>query len=117
MGKPGIKPLLEFVTLFNNLTRAAGKKQYLTYYFIAAHPGCGENEMKKLKDFTSYSLKINPEQVQIFTPTPSTYSTLMYYTGIDPFGKNKIFVERKTALKEKQKEILTSKRTVKSEKI
>jgi uncharacterized radical SAM protein YgiQ len=117
MGKPGTKFLSEFVTLFNNLTKAAGKEQYLTYYFIAAHPGCNENDMKKLKAFTSRNLKINPEQVQIFTPTPSTYSTLMYYAEMDPFTKMKIYVEKDIVLKEKQKDILTSKRTAKSEKI
>ena len=117
MGKPGTESLSEFVTLFNNLTKSAGKEQYLTYYFIAAHPGCNENDMKKLKAFTSRNLKINPEQVQIFTPTPSTYSTLMYYTGIDPFTKMKIYVEKDIKLKERQKDILTSKRKTKNEKI
>ncbi|MBU1571468.1 MAG: DUF3362 domain-containing protein, partial [Proteobacteria bacterium] len=82
-----------------------------------AHPGCNVNDMKNLKSFTSSNLKINPEQVQIFTPTPSTYSTLMYYTEIDPFTKMKIYVEKDITLKEKQKEILTSKRTAKIEKI
>lgn len=117
MGKPGTKSLSEFVALFNNLTRAAGKEQYLTYYFIAAHPGCNLNDMKNLKSFTLRNLKINPEQVQIFTPTPSTYSTLMYYAEIDPFTNMKIYVEKDIMLKERQKEILTSKRTAKSEKI
>jgi uncharacterized radical SAM protein YgiQ len=117
MGKPGTESLYKFVTLFNNLTKAAGKKQFLTYYFIAAHPGCTESDMRKLKSFTSQNLKINPEQVQIFTPTPSTYSTLMYYTGIDPFTKMKIYVEKDIMSKEKQKEVLTSKRAAKSEKI
>jgi radical SAM superfamily enzyme YgiQ (UPF0313 family) len=73
--------------------------------------------MRKLKSFTSKYLKINPEQVQIFTPTPSTYSTLMYYTGIDPFTKMIIYVEKDIMSKEKQKEVLTSKRAAKSEKI
>lgn len=109
MGKPGTKSLSEFINLFNNLTKAAGKEQYLTYYFIAAHPGCNLNDMKNLKSFTSRNLKINPEQVQIFTPTPSTYSTLMYYAEMDPFIKTKIYVEKDITLKEKQKEILTSK--------
>jgi uncharacterized radical SAM protein YgiQ len=117
MGKPGTKSLSEFINLFNNLTKAAGKEQYLTYYFIAAHPGCNLNDMKNLKSFTSRNLKINPEQVQIFTPTPSTYSTLMYYAEMDPFTKTKIYVEKDITLKEKQKEILTSKGAPKGEKI
>ena len=80
MGKPG------WESFFNSgscspLTKAAGREQYLTYYLIAAHPGCTEQDMRELKRFVSRKLEINPEQVQIFTPTPSTYSSLMYYTG------------------------------------
>ena len=52
-------------------------------------------------------LKLNPEQVQVFTPTPSTYSTLMYYTEINPFTNKKIFVEKDLKKKEKQKDRLT----------
>jgi hypothetical protein len=47
--------------------------------------------------------------VQIFTPTPSTYSTLMYWTGIDPFSGKEIFVEKDIKKKEKQKRILKQK--------
>ncbi|MBU4484210.1 DUF3362 domain-containing protein, partial [bacterium] len=109
MGKVGTESLIELVRLFNNFSRAAGKKQYLTYYFIAAHPGCDEGDMKGLKSFISRNLKTNPEQVQIFTPTPSTYSTLMYYTELDPFTKEKIYVEKDVIAKERQKNIVTSK--------
>ncbi|MGA2143084.1 MAG: DUF3362 domain-containing protein, partial [Brevinematales bacterium] len=80
-----------------------GKKQFLTYYFIAAHPGCADGEMRSLDRAVSKSLGINPEQVQIFTPTPSTYSSLMYYTGKDPFTGQSIFVEKDTNKKERQK--------------
>jgi len=45
--------------------------------------------------------------VQVFTPTPSTYSTLMYYTGIDPFTGERLFVEKDMQKKERQKEIIT----------
>jgi len=65
--------------------------------------------MKKLKSFASSELKINPEQVQIFTPTPSTYSTLMYYTEKDPFTGKRIFVEKDLARKQKQKDLLIEK--------
>ena len=50
--------------------------------------------MRKLKDFASHELHISPEQVQIFTPLPSTYSALMYYTEMDPFTGEKLFVEK-----------------------
>jgi uncharacterized radical SAM protein YgiQ len=106
MGKPGRKILLQFKNLFYKLTQAARKKQFLTYYLIAAHPGCTERDMHALRRFASRRLKINPEQVQIFTPTPSTYSSLMYYTETDPFTGEKLFVEKKPAKKERQKSIL-----------
>ncbi|MBZ4682600.1 MAG: YgiQ family radical protein [Fusobacteriales bacterium] len=106
MGKQGKNVLVEFKNRFYELNKKYNKKQFLTYYLIAAHPGCDENEMKKLKNFASKELRINPEQVQIFTPTPSTYSTLMYYTEIDPFTGKKIFVEKNIDKKYKQKNIL-----------
>jgi radical SAM superfamily enzyme YgiQ (UPF0313 family) len=109
MGKPGTDSLLRFKKKFDDLTRAAGKPQFLTYYLIAAHPGCSDAEMSALKRFTSEKLRINPEQVQIFTPTPSTYSTLMYCTGVDPFTREPVFVEKDLAKKERQKEIVTRK--------
>jgi radical SAM superfamily enzyme YgiQ (UPF0313 family) len=110
MGKPDINQnLLRFKEKFDDLSRTAEKKQFLTYYMIAAHPGCDEIDMQKLKSFTSNKLNINPEQVQIFTPTPSTYSTLMYYTEQDPFTGEPIFVEKNPERKQRQKDIITNK--------
>jgi uncharacterized radical SAM protein YgiQ len=109
MGKPDHGSLLQFKTLFDKLSRSSGKNQYLTYYLIAAHPGCDEKDMQELKKFASRKLEINPEQIQIFTPTPSTYSSLMYYTEQDPFTGEPIFVEKKPNRKLKQKEIITRK--------
>lgn len=62
--------------------------------------------MLDLRRFASSELRINPEQVQVFTPTPSTYSTLMYYTEINPFTNKKLFVEKDNGKKQKQKDIL-----------
>lgn len=107
MGKQSADQLLIFKKDFDRLSRESGKKQYLTYYLIAAHPGCRIKEMKALKEFTQKKLGINPEQVQIFTPSPSTYSTLMYYTGLDPFTLSRIFVEKDPGKKDSQKNILT----------
>ena len=110
MGKPGGKGLLlRFRDLFYKLTQAAGKEQFLTYYLIAAHPGCTQADMRALKRFASRQLKISPEQVQIFTPTPSTYSSLMYHTEMDPFTGESLFVEKDQRKKEKQKDILVRK--------
>ncbi len=109
MGKPGKSYLKEFKDKFYKINKEEDKKQFLTYYIIAAHPNCDEGDMRKLKDFAATELKTNPEQVQIFTPTPSTYSTLMYYTEKDPFTGKKIFVEKEMSKKEKQKEIVIKK--------
>ncbi len=111
MGKPGKQTLIDFKKLYDKLNREAGKKQFLTYYLIAAHPGCEEKDMHELKRFTTQELKMNPEQAQVFTPTPGTYSAVMYYTEIDPITRKKIFVEKDTRRKEKQKEIVVSKNT------
>jgi len=108
MGKQTIDQLLTFKHRFDRMSSTAGKKQFLTYYLIAAHPGCTAKDMARLKDFTRKELKITPEQVQIFTPTPSTFSTLMYYTQKNPFTGDNIFVEKDPRAKEKQKWVVTA---------
>ena len=110
MGKPGNESLIEFKQQFDRLTAEAGKDQFLTYYLIAAHPGCSEKDMKRMRAFISRELQVNPEQVQIFTPTPATYSSVMYYTEIDPFTGESLFVEKDAKRKQKQKNIVLSKR-------
>ena len=114
MGKPGKQTLIDFKKLYDKLNRDMGKKQFLTYYLIAAHPGCKEKDMHELKRFTTHELKMNPEQAQIFTPTPGTYSAVMYYTEMDPVTRKKIFVEKDTHRKEKQKAIVQEKTNFKS---
>jgi len=109
MRKPGKQSLVEFKKLFDKLNKESGKNQFLTYYLIAAHPGCKEQNMHNLKDFATNVLKMNPEQAQVFTPTPSTYSTLMYYTELDPKTRKPLFVEKDVRKKEKQKEIVVKK--------
>jgi uncharacterized radical SAM protein YgiQ len=107
MGKPPISTLPAFKSIFDKFNREVGSSQFLTYYFIAAHPGCREEDMQDLKSFISRELKINPRQVQVFTPTPSTYSTLMYWTQTDPETGRKIFVEKNAGKKQRQKDIIT----------
>jgi len=109
MGKPGKQTLVDFKKLYDRLNREEGKNQFLTYYLIAAHPGCEEKDMHELKRFTTDELKMNPEQAQVFIPTPGTYSAVMYYTELDPVTRKKIFVEKDTRRKEKQKEIVVKK--------
>ena len=112
MGKPRSDSLEQFSDLFTELNKRANKRQFLTYYLIAAHPGCTLDSMQTLKDFTHKKLKISPEQVQIFTPLPSTYSALMYYTETDPITGKPLFVEKDIAAKEKQKAMVTGGGTV-----
>lgn len=107
MGKPEITALSGFKKTFERITRDIGKEQYLTYYLMAAHPGCTLEHMKALKQYAGKQLKIRPEQVQVFTPTPATYSTLMYATGENPFTGRNIFVETDARRRMNQKSLLT----------
>ncbi len=109
MGKPSQESLVGFANLFYELSHKADKQQFLTYYLIAAHPGCTLEDMQALKNYTQGKLRINPEQVQVYTPLPSTYSALMYYTEIDPISGKRLFVEKNMAGKEEQKNVLTAK--------
>lgn len=109
MGKPGARSLLEFKQMYDELNREAGRNQFLTYYLIAAYPGCSDAEMRQLRQFAGEKLHIHPEQVQIFTPTPSTYGSLMYYTEMDPFTLEPLFIEKDPIRKERQKQIVVDK--------
>ena len=106
MGKPGRDVLLRFKSMFDEINERLKKDQFLTYYLIAAHPGCTEGHMKELSVFCRERLKTNPEQIQIFTPTPSTISTLMYYTGRDWTDKKDIRAEHSMQMKQRQKDIV-----------
>jgi len=119
MGKPQSEALVHFKNLFEKMNTEAGLKQFLTYYFIAAHPGCTEEDMRDLKSFAARELHTTPQQVQIFTPLPSTTSALMYWTGINPATGRKIYVEKDPVQKQKQKDIATAggKRPGKSNKL
>ncbi len=111
MGKPQALSLSDFKYLFERTKKSLKQKQYLTYYFIAAHPGCTEDDMRELKSFAQKELKINPRQVQIFTPLPSTYSSVMYWTEMHPFTGKNIFVEKRLDQKQRQKDIIVGKAT------
>jgi uncharacterized radical SAM protein YgiQ len=104
MGKPDTDPLLAFKRQFDHANQKSGKKQFLSYYFIAAHPGCTRNDMDRMKRVAASKLGISPSHVQVFTPTPSTYSTLMYATGLNPFTGAPVHVERKLSDKRNQLE-------------
>jgi uncharacterized radical SAM protein YgiQ len=88
---------------FDNIRAKHDLKYEMIPYFISGHPGCTDADMKDLVAEVK-SLGIKPEQVQDFTPTPMTLSTLMYYTGFDPYTGKKIYVARNIEEKRKQKE-------------
>jgi len=106
MGKPPIESFMEFARCFEKINRRMGKKQFLTCYFIAAYPGCTRQDMERLNRFSRRVLKFKPRQIQIFTPSPSTLATLMYYTEKAYYGGKPIFVEKDKRNKEKQKNLV-----------
>ena len=102
MAKPSFRLFVRLRAEFDSIVRRTGKHCLLIPYFISGHPGCSMAEMKKLSE--NPALKgIHTEQVQDFTPTPMTTSSVMYYTGIDPHDMDRIFVERDLGKKRKQK--------------
>ncbi|NMD03599.1 MAG: DUF3362 domain-containing protein, partial [Bacteroidales bacterium] len=88
---------------FDRITAKEGLNYEIVPYFISSHPGCTEKDMKELAAEVK-SLGIRPEQVQDFTPTPMTLSTLMYYTGFDPYTGRKVYVARRPEEKKRQKQ-------------
>ena len=93
MKKPEINDYQSFDTAFKEASERAGKKQYTVPYFIASHPGSDLNAMINLALF----LKRNgyrPDQVQDFIPAPFDIATCMFYTGIDPFTGEEVYVAK-----------------------
>lgn len=105
MKKPDNKSFLEFCSLYKEYSKKYNKNQFISCYFIAAHPAESEKEAHNTRKFIEKYLDFNPEQVQIFTPTPSTWATCAYYTGLDEDG-NQIYVEKSLNKKEKYKSII-----------
>jgi radical SAM superfamily enzyme YgiQ (UPF0313 family) len=87
------------------MNRTLGKKQYLVPYLISSHPG---SQMEDAVELALYlkSIHHQPEQVQDFYPTPSTVSTVMYYTGIHPLTGEKVYVPRDPHEKAMQRALL-----------
>lgn len=91
MGKPPISVYDKFRNRFYELTKGMGKEQYLVPYLMSSHPGSTLSDAVELALYLK-RLRLNPEQVQDFYPTPGTASTVMFYTGIDPFTMKKVYV-------------------------
>lgn len=105
MGKPHIEVYEDFEKKFYASTRKCGKEQYLVPYLMSSHPGCTLNEAVELALFLKKH-NIRPEQVQDFYPTPGTISTAMFYTGLDPYTMEPVFVPRSSEDKAMQRALL-----------
>ena len=93
MNKPSFDVYLKFKEKFDAINKKLGKKQYLVPYLISSHPGCTLKDAIRLAQYLK-SIGYMPEQVQDFYPTPSTKSTCMYYTGINPDTMKPIYVAK-----------------------
>ena len=105
MGKPGYRAYEEFVRKFYKVNEKYGMKQYAVPYLMSSHPGCTMKEAVKLAEYVK-DMGFMPEQVQDFYPTPSTMSTCMYYTGIDPRTGEKVYVPKDPKEKAMQRALL-----------
>ncbi len=105
MGKPHVEVYEEFERRFYASTRKCGKEQYLVPYLMSSHPGCTLNEAVELAVFLKKH-NIRPEQVQDFYPTPGTISTAMFYTGLDPYTMEPVFIPRSKEDKAMQRALL-----------
>ena len=105
MGKPHIEAYEKFEKKFYSITKQIGKEQYLVPYLMSSHPGCTVSDAVDLAVFLKKH-NIRPEQVQDFYPTPGTISTAMFYTGLNPYTMEEIYVPKKPEEKELQRALL-----------
>lgn len=105
MGKPHIEAYKAFQKRFYEITKGIGKEQYLVPYLMSSHPGSTLREAVDLALFLRDN-KIRPEQVQDFYPTPGTISTCMFYTGLDPYTIEKVYVPKTAEEKAMQRALL-----------
>ncbi len=105
MGKPDIEIYNSFCAKFTRLSRECGKEQYVLPYLMSSHPGSTMEDAVKLSEYIKKE-HLPSEQVQDFYPTPSTASTCMFYTGINPFTKEKVYVAKDYREKAQQRALL-----------
>ena len=105
MGKPEYKVYEEFTRQFYKMNEKIGKEQYLVPYLMSSHPGSTLKEAVELAEYCR-DLGYMPEQVQDFYPTPSTLSTCMYYTGVDPRTMQKVYVPKSPHEKAMQRALI-----------
>ena len=105
MNKPPFRVYKEFKIKYDKINEKLGKKQYLVPYLISSHPGCTLQDAVRLAEYLK-SINYMPEKVQDFYPTPSTKSTCMYYTGLNPDTMEEVFVPRSKEDKKMQRALL-----------
>ncbi len=105
MGKPGKDKYLQFVKEYEKINKELGKQQYLVPYYISSHPGCTIKDAVELAEFIR-DTGHHPEQVQDFIPTPGSASTAMYYSEVDPFTGNKLYVAKSAVDKAMQRALI-----------
>lgn len=105
MGKPQNQIYQTFVKHFFKVNAEIGKEQYLVPYLMSSHPGSTLKEAVELAEYCR-DMGYMPEQVQDFYPTPSTISTCMYYTGLDPRTMKKVYVPKNPHEKAMQRALI-----------
>ncbi len=105
MGKPEHRVYEKFTDEFRRMNEKLGKKQYLVPYLMSSHPGSTLKEAVELAEYCR-DLGYMPEQVQDFYPTPSTLSTCMYYTGVDPRTMKPVYVPKNPHEKAMQRALI-----------
>ncbi|MCK9304549.1 MAG: YgiQ family radical SAM protein, partial [Bacteroidales bacterium] len=109
MGKPSFKSFRFLREEFKRISGNSRKRYEIMPYFISGHPGCTIADMRSLA--SNPLLKdINTEQVQVFTPTPMTRSSIMYYTGLDTKTLKNIYIERSIEDMKRQKSFFFNKK-------
>ncbi|MCI8465013.1 MAG: YgiQ family radical SAM protein [Lachnospiraceae bacterium] len=105
MGKPDSSVYLAFAEKYRKMNERLGKKQYLVPYLMSSHPGCTMKDAVFLAEYLRDTGHM-PEQVQDFYPTPSTLSTCMYYTGLDPRTMEPVYVPKSPHEKAMQRALI-----------
>lgn len=105
MGKPHIEAYKRFQKKFYEITKQKGKEQYLVPYLMSSHPGSKLSDAVELAMFLKEN-RIRPEQVQDFYPTPGTLSTCMFYTGLDPYTLEPVYIAKDPKEKAMQRALL-----------
>lgn len=105
MGKPTRDVYERFVSKYEDINKKLGKKQFLVPYLMSSHPGSDLNAAIELALYIK-NMGYTPEQVQDFYPTPGSLSTTIYYTGINPFTKEEVYVPKTQKEKAMQRALL-----------